>query len=357
MTIAIQNATRGSARPTCSALGVSKSTFYRRKAKALRLPAAVIPPPRHAHHRRIPNSDRAAIFACLCSLAFRDLAPPQIYATLLDRGEHLCSVKTMYRILHENKAVCERRPIRTHPKNAMPVLSSSGINQLWTWDITKIPGPIRGVLFCLYVVMDVFSRYIVAWHLSETESAKTAEWVIREAAENHGVKPDELTLHADRGSPMISRTLAVMMEDLGITKSHSRPRVSNDNPYSEAGFKTLKYHRDFPARMESIHEGDEFLAGLFHWYNHVHFHKGIADFTPAQVYSGSFLALIPARQAVLDAKYATHPERFVNGRPIAKSPPEVVGINLPKNAFSVSTAGCIKPDIMSAEIITLARAK
>jgi len=357
MTIALQNATRGSVRPTCSALGVSRSTFYRRKAKNMRLAMAAIPPRRHTHHRRIPDHDRAAIFTCLCSLEFRDLAPPQIYATLLDRGEHICSVKTMYRILHEKKAVYERRPIRTHPKNAMPILSASCINQLWTWDITKIPGPIRGVFFCLYVVMDIFSRYIVAWHLSETESAKTAEWVIREAAEKHGVKPDELTLHADRGSPMISRTLAVMMEDLGITKSHSRPRVSNDNPFSEAGFKTLKYHRDFPERMESIHEGNGFLTGLFHWYNHEHFHKGIADFTPAQVFSGAFLALLPARQAVLDAKYATHPERFVNGKPTAKSPPEVVGINLPKNAFPVSTAGKIKPDTMTTEIIALACAK
>jgi putative transposase len=347
MNLALENATRGSVRATCSALGVAKSTFYRRQAKVRIIGPA--PSRKQAHYRRLPDADRLVVFTRLCSLEFRDLAPPQVYALLLHRGEHLCSVSTMYRILHENKAVCERRPLRNHPKNAMPVLSASGINQLWSWDITKIPGPIRGVLFSLYVVLDVFSRHVVAWHLDEAESAKTAERVIRFACVKHGVNADELTLHADRGAPMTSRTLAVMMEDLGITKSHSRPRVSDDNPYSEAQFKTLKYHRDFPPRMESIHEGQLFLDGLFHWYNHDHFHKGIAYFTPAQVYSGEHVALQPARQAVLDARYAKNPERFVNGKPIAKMPPDIVGINLPKNAFPVSVTGQVKLDNMPSQ--------
>lgn len=356
MTLAIEHAKPGTTRSTCAALGVAKSTFYRNRAKNLRLAATPMPTRKKAHHRRICDTDRADIFARLCSLEFHDLAPPQVHAALLQRGEYLCSTRTMYRILHENKAVRERRGVRVHPKNAVPVLSASGVNQLWSWDITKIPGPIRGVWFSLYVVMDVFSRYIVAWHLDEKESARTAERVIRAACRSHGVKSGDLTLHADRGAPMTSRTLAVMMEDLGITKSHSRPRVSDDNPFSEAQFKTLKYHRDFPKKMASIREGEVFLDGLFRWYNHGHFHKGIAYFTPAQVYSGEHASLLPYRQAVLDARYAKNPERFVKGKPIAQSPPAVVGINLPKNTFPISTAGAIKPDNMPAEITVPARA-
>jgi putative transposase len=248
---------------------------------------------------------------------------------LLDEGTYLCSWRTMYRLLHRNQAVKERRQVRRHPKYVRPELAANGPNQVWTWDITYLKGPIRGQFFYLYVVMDLFSRLVVGWMLADCESAALAVRLLERSCVKHKVKPGQLTVHADRGAPMKSKTLGQLLSDLDVRKTHSRPKVSNDNPFSEAGFKTMKYSPDFPARFDSIEVAEAFCRGYFAWYNTEHHHTGIALLTPGQVHYGEAAAVLDRRQSALDVAFGLAPQRFRHGPPQVERPPTTVWINRP----------------------------
>jgi len=258
-----------------------------------------------------------------------DIAVPEVYYTLLDEGVYLSSSRTMYRILDEAKAVKERRNQRQHGHYEKPELLATGPNQLWSWDITKLKGPQKWNHYHLYVVMDVYSRYIVGWMIAERESALLAKRLIEHCCQNQKIRRDQLTIHADRGSAMRSKTVAQLMADMGIVKSHSRPYVSNDNPYSEAQFKTMKYRPDFPDRFGSLSLARQWARPFFAWYNHLHHHSALALMTPAVVHYGLVEQIQAQRQPVLQAAYDAHPERFVQGQPTQSPLPTQVWINKP----------------------------
>jgi putative transposase len=309
----------------CRTIGVSRATWYRRRARR-----EVETPGRRSrnHPRRLGDTERARVLEVLCSEEFIDRAPREIYAILLERGTYLCSVRTMYRILAERKAVRERRAQRNHPENPVPRCRATGPNQLWSWDITKLPGPLR-TYFSLYVVLDVFARYIVAWLLAQRESAYLATRLIEQAINDADIDPGQLTVHADRGAPMTAKPLVQTLADLGVERSHSRPRVSNDNPFSEAQFKTMKYCPAWPDRFTGRQHAHDWCTSFVRWYNHEHRHEGIGLFAPADVYFGRHLEIGRVRRATLDAAFAAHPERFVRGRPTPPSVPQEVWINRP----------------------------
>lgn len=261
---------------------------------------------------------------------FVDQTPTQIYAQLLDRGIYRCSARTMYRLLKKEGPCPPRTRNRTHPHYEKPELLATGPNQLWSWDITRLKGPVACHWYQLYVILDVFSRYVVAWMVAEREHQELAAQFIDQAIASQDITPGTLTLHADRGAAMTSKSVAVLLSDLGIIKTHSRPHVSNDNPYSEAQFKTLKYRPEFPARFGSIEDARALCQELFRWYNGEHCHAGIALLTPAAVHYGRADAILAQRQAALDAAYRAHPERFVNRPPKHPALPEAVWINPPQ---------------------------
>lgn len=312
--------------PTCAALGISTASYYRRCQPQPAAAAARPSPP-----RTLPAAERAAVLDLLHEPRFVDLAPAQVYAGLLDEKRYVCSQRTMYRILEANREVRERRDQLRHPRHAAPQLLATGPNQLWSWDITKLLGPAKWTYFYLYVILDVFSRYVVGWMVAHRESAVLAEKLIRETCARQGIAPGELTLHADRGSSMTSKPVAFLLADLGVTKTHSRPQVSDDNPFSEAQFKTLKYRPDFPDRFGSILDARGFCQAFFPWYNTEHHHSGIGLLTPADVHLGRAASRIAARADVLAAAYAAHPERFVRGVPQPAAAPTAVWINPPKS--------------------------
>ena len=317
----------------CEALGVARATFYRR-----RRPTTGQRQPRPAPARALSEAERNEVFEVLCSERFADRAPAEVYATLLDEGVYLCSERTMYRILAGNKAVRERRAQRSHPNHPKPEVVARAPNEVWSWDITRLLGPRKGQYFYLYVILDIFSRYVTGWMVADRETAGLAGRLIEETGLKHGVQPQVLTLHSDRGSPMTARCTAQMLADLGVTQSLSRPRVSNDNPYSEAQFKTVKYHPGFPGRFSNIEEAKEFCRGFFPWYNTGHRHGGIGLLTPEQVHSGLAPEVIRQRQDVLAAAYAARPERFVAGPPHAAEPSAEVWINPPLPVCAVDPA-------------------
>ena len=262
----------------------------------------------------------------LCSPRFADRAPAEVYATLLDEGVHLCSERTMYRILAENQAVRERRAQRSHPNHPKPEVAARAPNQVWSWDITRLLGPEKWRYFYLYVILDIHSRYATGWMVAERETAGLAGHLIGETCLGRGVRPRVLTLHSDRGSPMTAKSTAQLLADLGVTQSLSRPRVSNDNPYSEAHFKTVKYHPGFPGRFGDIEEARDFCRDFFKWYNTEHRHGGIGLLTPEQVHLGRAPEVIEHRRKVLAAAYAARPDRFVGGPPRAAELPAEVWI-------------------------------
>lgn len=282
----------------------------------------------------------------LRSERFADQSPREVYATLLDEGAYLCHWSTMYRLLRQ---VRESRRRRDHPRQGYrkPELLAKRPKQLWSWDITKLKGPATWTYFYLYVIIDVFSRYVVGWMLATRESAELAEALIAETCAREGIKPGQLIVHADRGSSMRSKEVAQLLVDLGVEKSHSRPYVSNDNPFSEAAFKTAKYHPSTPERFSNLEEGRVWARELFAWYNHEHHHSGLALLTPAQVHQGLTDRVLAARKRVLVAAYAKHPERFVRGEPSPAQPPSEVWINPPATpaATSVSVASNPAPDL------------
>jgi len=312
--------------PTCAALGVSTASYYRRCKPQPAAGASRPSPP-----RTLPAAERTAVLDILHEARFVDLAPAQVYAGLLDEGRYVCSQRTMYRILEAHQEVRERRDQRRHPSYAAPQLLATAPNQLWSWDITKLLGPVKWTYFYLYVILDVFSRYVVGWMVAHRESAALAEKLIRETCARQGIAPGELTLHADRGSSMTSKPVALLLADLGITKTHSRPHVSDDNPFSEAHFKTLKYRPEFPDRFGSLVDARSFCQVFFPWYNADHHHSGIGLLTPADVHLGRAATRIAARAEVLAGAYAAHPDRFVRGLPRPGAAPAAVWINPPKS--------------------------
>jgi len=310
----------------CRSLGVPRATLYRhRQPKASERAAA----PRSKPPRALADQERQQVLDVLHSQPFADKAPAEVYAALLDQGRYLCSIRTMYRILNDQQEVRERRNQLRHPSYPKPQLVAAAPNQVWSWDISKLLGPAKWTYFYLYVILDIFSRYVVGWMLAHRESNRLAERLIRETVLKQGIVRDQLTIHSDRGPSMRSQTVSQLLATLGITKSHSRPHVSDDNPFSESQFKTLKYQPEFPVRFASIHHGLKFCDQFFHWHNHEHHHWGLALLTPATVHHGQADAVLAARHAVLTAAYAAHPERFVRRPPRPLALPREVWINPP----------------------------
>jgi putative transposase len=291
---------------------------------------------RPAPPRALSALERQEVLEVLHTDRFVDRAPTEVYASLLDEGTYLCSVRTMYRILDEQGEVRERRDQARHPQYKAPELLAIGPNQVWSWDITKLLGPVKWSYFYLYVILDIFSRYVVGWMIAHGESAALAKRLIRETCEKQNVAPGQLTIHADRGSSMTSKPVALMLADLGVTKTHSRPQVSDDNPYSESQFKTLKYRPGYPDRFGSIEDARAFCQGFFAWYNGEHRHSGIGLLTPETVHQGKAELATSHRQLVLAAAFDAHPERFVRGTPMPPRLPEAAWINKPKTTSDAS---------------------
>jgi putative transposase len=314
-------------RAACRAVGVSPATLYRRRRPAQARPVRARPRP----PRALSESEQAAVLATLNSERFVNDSPAQVWATLLDEGQYLCSERTMYRLLAGSGQVRERRDQLTHPVYRRPELLATRPNELWSWDITKLLGPTKWTYFYLYVILDVFSRYVVGWTLQHRESSAVAEQLIAQALQDQQVGPGKLTIHADRGSSMTSKPVAFLLADLGVTRTHSRPYTSTDNPYSEAQFKTLKYRPGFPDRFLSVEQARAFCREFFPWYNQVHRHSGIGLMTPQTVHYGYAEELHAQRALVLAAAHATRPERFVRGIPQPPRRPSAAWINPPKS--------------------------
>jgi putative transposase len=315
----------------CSVLAVSRASFYRWQDRE--------DEPCREHQRplsplALSGEEEKDVLEILHAERFVDRAPQEIYNALLDEGNYLCSVRTMYRILEKNDEVRERRNQLSHPHYEIPEILAEGQNEVWSWDITKLRGPVKWTYFYLYVILDIFSRYVVGWMVAHRELASLAQKLIDQTSKKQNIQPGQLTIHADRGSSMTSKPVAFLMADLGITKSHSRPHVSNDNPYSESQFKTMKYRPEFPDRFGSIEDARSFCQNFFTWYNAEHYHSGICFLTPADVHYGHSEQIIKERQAVLNAAYGKHPERFKGKMPKPGALPTTVWINKPAPKIS-----------------------
>jgi transposase InsO family protein len=315
-------------REACAVLNVPRASFYRRRG----LDSAPVPAPavKGAPARALAPAERETVLACLHEERFQNASPAAVYATLLDEGAYHCSIRTIYRILADEGESRERRDQLVHPAYRKPELLATAPNQLWSWDITKLLGPARWTYFYLYVILDVFSRYVVGWMVADGESAELAKRLIADTCAKQSVEPGQLTIHADRGSSMTSKPVAFLMADLGVTKTHSRPHVSDDNPYSESHFRTLKYRPGFPERFGSLQDARAFAQEFFVWYNEEHRHSGIGLLAPAVLHHGLAPAVIEQRQATLTAAYASHPARFVAGPPQPPDVPKEVWINKPQ---------------------------
>jgi putative transposase len=307
----------------CDALGVIRSSYYRQQ-----LPVAVSEP-RPAPPRALSSAERQTVLDHLHEERFQDRSPAAVQATLLDEGVYHCSTRTMYRILERHSETRERRDQRTHPQYQKPELLATAPNQLWSWDITKLLGPAKWTYFYLYVILDVFSRYVVGWMVAHRETAEMARKLIEDTCRKQGIDRGQLTIHADRGSSMTSKPVAFLLADLGVTKTHSRPYVSDDNPYSESQFRTMKYRPDFPDSFGSIQDSRGHSQIFFPWYNEEHRHSGVGMLTPAMVHYGQAENVFEMRQVVLDAAYLAHPERFVRQPPKPLPLPKEVWINKP----------------------------
>ena len=306
-------------------LGRARATHYRR----LQLPTLGPPSPRPIPANGLSEPERQHILAVLRSEEYCDLAPAQVWARLLDDGIFLCSISTMYRLLAAAGENRERRRQRTHPAKKRPELIARGPNEVWSWDITKLRGPTRGVYYELFVIIDIYSRYVIGWIVAPAETGELAKDFIDRAVAGQGIARDQLTLHADRGTSMTSKPVSQLLVDLGVARSHSRPHVSNDNPYSEAAFKTLKYCPAFPANFGSIHDARAFCETFFAYYNHEHRHSGIGLHTPASVHYGTATEIRARRARTLDAAYAANPTRFGHRPPTPPKLPTKAWINDP----------------------------
>ena len=318
---------------SCRGLGIARAAIYRRRLRGQR--AAPVPRPKPG--RSLAVSERQAVLDTLHVGRFADQAPPEVYATLLDEGTYLCSIRTMYRVLAEHGEVRERRAQLRHPQYRKPELLATRPNEVWSWDLTKLLGPAKWTYFYLYVILDIFSRYVVGWMVAHQESAELARRLLDETCQKQEIASGQLTVHADRGPSMRSGSVAQLLGQLGVTKTHSRPHVSNDNPFSEAHFKTLKYRPEFPRRFGTIEDCRAFCQPFFQWYNAQHRHSGIGLLTPEVVHYGRSEPALAARQATLLAAYAAHPERFVKRVPRPQPLPQAVWINPPGPAQEAPT--------------------
>lgn len=328
-------------RAACRVTGRAPASYYRAHTKPTAPPA----PDRRAETPAVPDesvvarestqpralraAERAHVLAVLNSARFVDMAPAAVYATLLDEGTYLCSESTMYRLLRERGLTGERRRHATHPATVKPELVAHQPNSVWSWDITKLHGPAKWTYYYLYVILDIFSRYVVGWMAASRESKILAQRLISQTLTAQNITAAQLTLHADRGSSMTSKPVALLLADLGVTKSHSRPHTSNDNPFSESQFRTFKYRPDFPQRFDTIEASRLYCGHFFDWYNHEHKHSGIGLHTPADVHYGRAPAIHQQRAAVLNTAFLTHPERFVRKPPQPPALPTISAINPP----------------------------
>lgn len=308
----------------CKAFGVSRAVLYRQRNPKPSQNTEI-----KKNHRCLTDAEEQTVLNILTNSRFMDDSVPEVYATLLDENTYLCSQRTMYRILERNQAVRERRDQLRHPEYTKPELLATGPNQVWSWDITKLKGPQKWSYYYLYVIMDIYSRYVVGWMVATRESASLAERLIQDTCLKQHIDSKQLTIHADRGTSMRSKLVAQLLADMGITKSHSRPHTSNDNPYSEAQFKTLKYHHTFPKSFGCIEDAQTFLGGFFSWYNEQHKHSSIGYITPESLHTGNAHEIRKKRCITLQKAYQKHPERFVRGVPEPPAIPEAAWINKP----------------------------
>jgi len=332
MAVVRENQARYSVETICAGLGIARASYYRME-RPRRAPVA-----ERVHPRALSINERQEALGVLNSERFWDQAPGEVYATLLDEGRYLCSERTMYRILADNEQVRERRDQLRHPCYQAPELIASGPNEVWSWDITKLLGPAKWTYFYLYVILDIFSRYVVGWMLAYRESAELGKKLIEQTIERQSICPGTLTVHADRGAPMTSKAVAFFLAGLGVTKTHSRPYVSNDNPYSESQFKTMKYRPEFPERFGCYQDAHRFCAEFFPWYNHEHHHSGLGYLTPYEVHYGLVQKRREQRTMVLQHAYERHPQRFVRGLPKPALLPTAAWINKPKEISRIESA-------------------
>jgi transposase InsO family protein len=309
--------------PACDALGLNRASFYRAKAPHTKVVERPRPP------LELSREEEQHALDMLHSERFMNCSPYQVYATLLDEGVYLCSIRTFYRILERHSEVRERRNQLRHPNYSKPELLATAPNQVWSWDITKLKGAAKWSYFHLYVIIDIFSRCVVGWMVAHREATELAKRLISESCARQNIQEGVLTIHADRGSSMTSKGVEQLLVDLGVTKTHSRPHVSNDNPYSEAHFKTLKYRPTFPAQFGSLEDARSFCRTFFDWYNHEHYHSGIALLTPISVHNGQATTIIEKRNQVLQNAFEQRPLRFKNRLPSAQPVPEAAWINPP----------------------------
>ena len=316
----------------CAALNVSRASVYRRRTGLAGPITARAPRP--SPRRALDVAERQAVLDLLRAPRFADQAPAEVYASLLDEGVYLCSIRTMYRILAANHEIRERRDQLRHPVYKKPELLAQAPNEVWSWDITKLMGPAKWTYFYLYVIIDIFSRRIVGWCVADRESAILFKALFTDTLAKHPAPPGQLTLHADRGGPMRAKATALLLADLGVTKSHSRPHTSNDSPFSESHFKTMKYQPQFPQRFGSIQDAKAFCRRFFDWYNQDHHHAGIGLMTPDQVHYGQSDAIHAARQHTLDDAFNKNPERFVRTEPKPPAKPTATWINPPPKTLN-----------------------
>ena len=312
------------ARPACDGLAIALASYYRWKNKCKMPEKKHTPPP-----LALSLKEREQVLDILHSRQFIDMAPQEVYHALLDGGSYLCSPRTMYRLLETHSEVRERRDQLSHPSYAKPELLAEGPNQVWSWDITKLKGAAKWTYYYLYVIIDIFSRYIVGWMVASREKGALAKKLIQLSCTKQGIGPEQLVIHSDRGSSMTSKPVAFLLADLGVTKSLSRPYTSSDNPYSEAHFKTLKYRPEFPKRFGCFQDSRSFCYNFFNWYNSCHYHSGIGFFTPEDVHYGRTEEIIKKRQAVLTEAFIKNPKRFKGKMPKPMALPEAVWINKP----------------------------
>ena len=339
--IAIEAVTaKGETSALCQSVGLARASLYRRRRPAGTAPAARPSP------RALVPAERQAILDALHSERFVDQSPTEVHATLLEEQRYLGSVRTMYRVLAGADEVRERRDQARHPSYAKPELVATGPNHVWSWDITKLKGPVQYLYYSLYVILDLFSRYVVGWMVALHESARLAQRLIEATCLKQGIGPHQLTIHADRGAPMRSKLVAELFADLNIDASHSRPRVSNDNPFSEAQFRTFKYRPEFPDRFGSLEHARAICHDLFTWYNDAHHHSGLSYLTPADVHHSRAATILDVRHRTRLAAYAAHPERFVNGPPRPETLPTAVWINPPSKTTRQDAPGAtiVTPD-------------
>jgi len=322
---------------SCAALSVSRASYYRAQARVLsKTPGSECETrSRKASPRALSSAEQRAVLDLLHAPRFVDLSVPQVWATLLDEGRYLCSRSTMYRILEANGEVRERRDQLQRPSYTKPELLATAPNQVWSWDITKLRGPQKWTYFYLYVLLDIFSRYAVGWMVARCESALLGKKLWAETVLKQGIRPGQLIGHSDRGAPMTAKSFALLLADLGVTQSLSRPHVSDDNPFSESHFKTVKYRPDFPDRFGSIEDTRDWCERLFDWYHHQHHHSGLGWMTPADVHFGRVELVRVERARGLDAAYQLHPERFVRHPPTPPALPAAGWINPPAPVATV----------------------